>query len=295
MITLIVTYNPDTNFIFNKQILKLKEIKNNKILIIDNNSSGDLSLLKSYVDLFIKFDRNRGLGVAYNKAFSIANSLGEKWMLILDQDTEVIDTSIINKALEDYQLLSIKERVLAINLSNSFARFKFKIPNSKFYIADFSTNSGTLIRVLPILKWNEELFLDHVDTEFFFRHLKKGYYLLIYEDSAFLHKPAEGELYIKRKISKTILKAWKYIYLRNKGKVESIPYYSNDIRYYLLIRNTVYLALRHKELVYLSSLIGLGFLGLYEKKGLQAIQLFIKGIYHGVKGDLEEDNFRIFK
>ncbi|BDC17395.1 glycosyltransferase [Acidianus sp. HS-5] len=295
MLSLIVTYNPDVDFVLNSQILKLAAIKNNKILIIDNNSSNDLSLLKNNADIFIKFDRNKGLGTAYNKAISIANKLNEKWLLVLDQDTQVINTDIINSAFEEYQKLNIKDHVLAMNLSHSFARIKTKIPNSKFYIANFSTNSGTIIKVLPTLTWDERLFLDHVDTEFFFRYLKRGYYLLIYEDSAFLHRPAEGELYVRKKLSKIILKTWNQLINKEDGKALTIPSYTKANRYYLLTRNTVYLALRHKELIYLTSLTGLGLLGLYEKNGLRGVLSFLKAIYHGIIGDLDKDNNRIFK
>jgi len=71
-----------------------------------------------------------------------------------------------------------------------------------------------------------------------------------------------------------------------KGRY-TIPLYKNYIRYYLILRNTVYIMARYlviRELIY--SLF-FSFIGLYEEKKYYMI---IRALTTGLTGKLKEDN-----
>lgn len=286
MLGVIVTYNPELKSLISDLIEPLKK-HGIKILVIDN-SSKEIVDLSRIVDYFVRFEKNYGLGKAYNYAMKMALSLHEDWLLLLDQDSKVID---ITEMLTILKHIPKDTCCISINKSHSSI---IKMLNSQFFLGTGTVNSGLIVRVDSKLHWNEDLFVDQTDVEFIVRNvikLKLGN-LLIYHKDLIQHRIGEGEREIRRFLSKIIFKII-YILLRKKMKKGryTIPLYKNYIRYYLILRNTVYIMARYRVIRELIYSLFFSFIGLYEEKKYYMI---IRALIIGLTGKLKEDNRKIF-
>lgn len=303
MLITIVTYNPEEEQVI-KNIRKIKEKDSrNYILIIDNNSRKIPNSLTTIADYFLKFDKNYGLGKAYNTGIKIAKDLGENYIMFLDQDTVILDNFNLSKVvieaekLREYQHL--KSSILSINIDNAVLIKKIKGTN--FYLAKIVVNSGMIVDIEYAYKnpFMENLFLDRLDFEYTYRAVKQGYFPLVYTEKMISHSPGEGVLEYKRLCGKIIkfLKALhtKYSKSESNGKPGHDFYYSNFLRYYLMLRNDVYLFVRRRIYLDFWKTIIVDVLRLCEVLGYRnAIGLILRAIRYGLFGELERDNEYLF-
>ncbi|WP_016730720.1 glycosyltransferase [Saccharolobus islandicus] len=299
MLITIVTYNPDVNFVGNMiKMIKNKD-KDYKVLVIDNHSRLQVEELRELADYFIQFDKNYGLGRAYNHAIKFAKELKEKYVMFLDQDTTILDSFNPNKVIKEAEeLKQIDTVILSINIDNALIREE--IPNSNFYIAKGIFNSGMILNRSYAEKnpFFEDLFLDRLDHEFIYRAKKLGYLPLVYREKMILHKPGENLNEFHSLCGKILTNVSLLLYGKNSNKKEYkyYRYYTNFLRYYLMLRNDIYLWLRRKIYTNYWKIIIADILIMCEVLGYKkSMKWSLRAIKYGISGDLDKDNKELFE
>jgi len=305
LLVVIVTHNPDLDFV-KKNIGKIRLDPRLRLMIIDNHSQNDVTELKTYVDHFISFAKNYGLGRAYNFAFEFAKSNSEDYVLFLDQDARVLDNFDPLSVVE--QASRVLEKPVIIGINPLTAAVNGQMLYTNFYLVKSLMNSGMIVRVDYGLKnpFLEGLFLDSLDVEYCFRAWKNRHIILVYKEPMITHNPGEG-YWMPRGVTggiiivlKTLIKT---VYVL-AGKVNAErgrvgwPFelkYSNFLRYYLMLRNNLFLVMRR--------MVPLGTLRFLVVQGLLLINLkgvrcggglVLRAIVRGLTGRLTEDNQELF-
>jgi len=303
MLITIVTYNPEEDFVAD-MIKKIREKEERvKILVIDNHSTKrSLNKVQLLSDYFIPFDKNYGLGKAYNKAIEVAKELREDYVIFLDQDTTILDNFALGKVIREAKELKEKKGplpvILSVNIDN--ALIEKEIPNSNFYIARGIVNSGMILNVDYALEqpFLESLFLDRLDNEYTYRAEKFGYLPLVYKERMILHKPGERSKYASRLCGKLLVALMLMLHRNDKDreKYKQYKYYSNFLRYYLILRNDIYLWLRRRIYPNFWKIILGDLLIVCEVLGYRKSAKWIfRAIKYGLLGDLEKDNQKLFE
>jgi len=167
--------------------------------------------------------------------------------MFLDQDTITLDnfasSKVIHEAKELKEKGALEPVILSVNID--YAPIDKEVRNSNFYLAKGIVSSGMILSVNYAMNnpFLEGLFLDRLDFEYSYRAERLGYLSLVYKERMILHKPGERSEYYSRVCGK-ILKNLKLILHRNdKGieKYKQYGYYSNFLRYYLMLGNDIYL------------------------------------------------------
>ncbi|BCU67954.1 glycosyl transferase family 2 [Sulfolobales archaeon HS-7] len=298
MLITIVTFNPNLNDLINT-VTKIKRIDSSlKIAVIDNNSSNQMEIEKlgGLIDYLFKFDRNYGVGKAYNFAIKLAKDLNQEWIMFLDQDTGILDNFNPNMIIDKVRAIK-DEKIVIISINPLNSVYIKNIIKEDFYEGKMVVNSGMILNVSYGISepFCEELFLDRIDSEYCLRSVRKGFKILVYREQMIKHKPGErgqsyktflGKLYVK--VLFFLHKDWDYTRF-------TYLFYSNKVRYYLLVRNDIWLLLREKvPLSWVKIIIG-DFFVIYDRMGIEGVKLFISGALHGVIGDLQKDNYKRFQ
>lgn len=177
---IIITYNPSVDFFSNN--LNLTGVK---YIIVDNSETLDSCFaekVNGFVDVdYIANQANLGIAAALNMACRHALDLGFEYVITMDQDS-IISAEIIN-GLVDYYQSSIERDLIAV-ISPSHVIQTGEFANKEFIVKDqisdgiFTMSSGNL---LILDKWqalngfNEELFIDMVDMDYYARAILTGY------------------------------------------------------------------------------------------------------------------------
>lgn len=289
----IVTYNPDTEILF--KIIHILRNSGLSIILVDNNSSDKnfLSLLQN-VDIIIPLENNVGLGKAYNICCEASKKLGAEWILFLDQDSIPLEPFKVNEVIEklkNYTQLYYNTAIVSIN---SDIATKTSIINDDFYLAKYVVGSGMIVKkcVCEKYKFLENLFLYSIDIEYSTRIRRAGYYILAYKKQMLKYKM--GEIY--KKYRRKIPRYLSYLLSKLTGKdLTTYPFYSNPLRYYMMLRNNIYLLIRHKVEITYSKYLPLFVLYLYENLGLkETLKYVLRAMKYGIFGNLDNDNKGIF-
>ena len=136
--------------------------------------------------IYIHDARNSGLSLAYNKAAKYANEHGFRWLLILDQDTDLSCISIedYERAISSYP--QIKLFAPKVNCGTRFMSptkvwnkmmfLQDKVPSGILSLSKYSIiNSGMCVNVDAMIKcggYKEDVFLDYSDHQFIERFKK---------------------------------------------------------------------------------------------------------------------------
>lgn len=245
----VVCYYPD-NVILLNQFRSIRYQVDNIIYVI-NESEGDskpfISVVKHLPGVHVIRNRkNEGVSCALNQGIRHGKIIHSSYSLLLDQDS-VPYPDMVKNLLSAYKLLK-KNRIAAVGpvcidpVSKDdsyfvrFGKFRFKkiycgtLETAKLNIisSDFLISSGTLIKNENIEKiggMDKNLFIDHVDTEWFLRAKSLGY-----EAFGVCNAFMEHTLGDKRK------KIW-------IGKWLRIPHHSPQ-RHYYQFRNSMILMRR---------------------------------------------------
>ncbi len=211
-----VTYNPDLTVLGTQ----LSQLPQSGIRIIVDNASAP-KILVSLRAMAEKYDvrlvvnaRNMGLAAASNQGISVARQFGADSVLLLDQDTEPGIDGVMKLAAAYQRLLlagkkpgCIGPRLIDVTtgLQHGFHQIRgwrwvrrFPAADEKEVIDCANLNgSGTLIPALILEKvggLEEDFFIDHVDTEWAFRVLSRGFGLYGAPDVSFRQRMGERGL-----------------------------------------------------------------------------------------------------
>jgi len=289
----IVTYNPDTEILF--KIIHILKNSGLSIILIDNNSSDKnfLSLLQN-VNAIIPLENNVGLGKAYNICCKVSKELGAEWVLFLDHDSLPLEPFSVNEVLEKLKNDAHLYYNTAIISINSDTTTKTSSINDDFYLAKYVVGSGMIVKnnVCEKYKFLENLFLYSIDIEYSTRLRRAGYYILAYKKQMLKYRIGETYKKYRRRIPRYL----SYLLSKLAGKdLINYPFYSNPMRYYIMLRNNIYLLTRRKVEITYSKYLPFFVLYLYESLGLkETLKYVLRAIKHGIFGDLDNDNKRIF-
>lgn len=159
---------------------------------------------------------NAGLAIGLNQGVKHGRQLrpGARWCLLLDQDSEPQPGSL-DALLEGLEMLELKgEKVGCIGpllidaktglthgfhqASKLFWRRAYPVAGTRAPVPCTNLNgSGTLVAIELFMKLgglDETLFIDHVDTEWSFRVLARGYSLWGIPNAIFQHRMGDSSL-----------------------------------------------------------------------------------------------------
>jgi rhamnosyltransferase len=290
---IIISYNPNLDFL--RSEISLLENQVEKIWIIDNASflsiKNWVSNLDASCDLeLVQLQTNLGLGAGQNKGIELARSADASHVLILDQDSQPMPDMVerLLTALNCLQLQGISVAAVApvyvdrvTGMRSGFVRFglldykkQFVTPDQDPVEADFIISSGSLISMNALDEIgliDEDLFIDHVDTEWCLRALSKGFKLFGIPSAQMFHSLGD-----KRK------RVW-FLRWRN------IPYHA-PFRYYYMIRNGVllqkrsYIPWRWRIGEYMRHCQIFLFYGFWGEGSFQRLAMMLRGLRDGHKG-----------
>lgn len=173
----VIWYNPDTENIENiKTYIDYVE----KVYIIDNSMNNNKKLCSSLNNNKIEYvynKKNLGIAKALNLACEKAISDGFKWILTMDQDSS-FSSNDINEYFKSFD--NIEKKNIGIFspkhiLKNDINKIR---DDKKFLEIDHVMTSGNLLNLSAwekIGKFDENLFIDEVDSEICFRMIENDY------------------------------------------------------------------------------------------------------------------------
>ncbi len=222
--------------LFNPEISRLKQnieavISQVEFLIMVENGSNNTCYLDEihYNNLLvIKNSTNQGIAYALNQIMEYAKENNFNWVLTLDQDSVVDDNLILNyKTIIDND--SIGMVTCRIEDRN------FKLQNESNFIESeqvkLCITSGAMVRTSAwstVGGFDNFMFIDYVDFDFCLSLGKHNLKIIKTNKTGILHE-----------LGKT-----KVIHIFSK---EYLSYNHSPIRYYYIVRNSLYVARKHNQ------------------------------------------------
>ncbi len=244
----VVGYEPDESLL--ERNLRSIAPQVDRIYLVDNSTAFRAEEFCTELDLdglrCIALGSNRGIAAALNRGIQAADQDGLAFVLLLDQDSES-SPDLVRQLLSAYGQLDCEgSRVAAVGsraldrttryLSNAlhfgwFSTRSAPCPEGEVVPVEFLITSGTLIPLEALRKvggMREDLFIDHVDTEWLLRARSRGYAAYLCCSAHIVHAMGERRL-----------RVW-------AGRWRNAPLHK-PFRYYYLFRNYL-LLLRQKRL-----------------------------------------------
>jgi rhamnosyltransferase len=242
----LVTYNPDLSVL--KQALSAAALQVDKIYLVDNGSNVSSSTFFADQEKVEKISLPRNLGIAagFNIGIRRAANDGYRYVLLLDQDS-ISPEGMVRRYVETHeQLKRAGVRVAATGPryrdrrtghTSKFVRYKWfrnayagssKAPS--MVAADFLISSGSFYQVsifTEVGPFEERLFIDHVDTEWFHRAKSLGFHAFGLWDVILEHAIGERSirLWIGRWRQQPIHKPFRLYYIvRNSLLIYRMPH-----------------------------------------------------------------------
>jgi len=245
---IVVTYNPDVAAL--GSLLSAISQQVGSIVIVDNASPEPVvSWLRgqaSTADMpggirFIALEDNLGLGAAYNIGISMARNLGAAFVLLMDQDS-IPKPGMVGK-LKSARTVLVKRRKCVGVVGPRICYSEITDPSNVMPVSRFrfrsidSEDSNGVVRVASLISsgslisiealnqvggMDEQLFIDHVDTEWCLRAQSKGFGVYGVSDAIMRHSLGERHSHI-----------W-------CGRWRTVPFHQ-PFRYYYIFRNSVLL------------------------------------------------------
>lgn len=282
--SIIVTYNPNYNHL-DKMVVELLEA--GQIVVIYDNTIGKNNVgdyFSNRPNVYVLSNGiNEGLGAAFNgaiKFLEVFENLPEA-VLFFDQDSSVTSTNV-TRLIEEYMYLkrnSVRLGVLGAcpidkdGVSYNVRKSKITVPercvqnfyNVEFVISSFSIVPFEVFKTVGM--FDENLFIDLVDSDFSFRCTSKGYFNLVSKVVFFEHVIGESR--------RSFL-----------GRMYSI---SAPVRNYYQARNLILVGKKNCWFVFVIKTILRRFVqvclsGLYERNLKLRMAYYFKGVYHGLIG-----------
>lgn len=203
----IITFNPELTLLEQNLII----ICNTQITtIIFDNSSANLIDLKILVDKYninfnkihlFSFDKNYGLGKATNYIFDYALIKCFSYTFLFDQDTHIQQKYLNDSfnAITEIELINNYPAIMtprSVNIAN-ITKVSINTKSYKIFLMSNAIASCSLINMSIYKKIGgqlDELFIDEVDTEWFFRAKYFGYNIYSIFDNHVTHKIGDGIL-----------------------------------------------------------------------------------------------------
>lgn len=292
IIPVIVTYNPDKVMLIASISALLEQVK--IIVIVDNGSDNDVGALLQQLQLpqpdalcFLALHQNFGLGKAFNAGIAIARNIHAAFVLLMDQDS-IPEPDMLQELRRIHTRLSHQEKpVAAVGASYRNQTHEGLAPFTRltqfglakihcegrtdFVQTDFLISSGTLISIQALDQiggMDEDLFIDHIDTEWCFRAQSKGYEVFGACHAVMRHALGDRQV-----------RVW-------LGRWRTIAFHQ-PFRYYYMFRNSVllwkrsYMPSAWKRADKFRTLSALIFFTIFSSNRLANLAMMLKGLWHG--------------
>ena len=228
--SVIVCYEP-TEDIF---VLISSLIKQNVYPIIIDNSENNYLDFDTINCVYKRLGENVGIAQAQNIGIDLALAQGADAIVFFDQDSTISDDLICRL----YEPIKLREAVISVPIyRNPSGNFFYQIvkcnrlgwrrkiiPHTE--MSNFHTNiaisSGSMIKseLFNIVgKMDTDLFIDHVDTEWFLRASNKGYNALVITNAVMNHTIGDNLLNLRFMKIPIHSPARRYYRVRNSFKL----------------------------------------------------------------------------
>ena len=279
---LIWTYNPDISLLRRTVEAALANV--DYLLIVDNGSA-NREEIKSLLSIYNHTEAiflPKNLGVAALDLGLRVLSRQCEWILILDDDSIILQPNAIAEVLDKYYRLPpiLRDRIGVISISDLKSipitlRLKLERLPRETLIVHYEPPifSGSMIKAKILhtdrLKINKNLFIDHADTDLFAKLRKRGYIITIYTKPLLNHR-----------LGIPLPKPINLLFY----KIEST---TKPIRLYYTTRNGTYLLIKRNIIIirYLLSIFRYA-IPLFLEKPLTTVRVVALGIIHGITGTL---------
>ncbi len=224
----VILYHPDTHALLAHLLSYLSVV--DQLLLLDNSETPNLALeevlSKEYPTIQYRFfGENKGIAARLNLAIESARSMGYRFLLTMDQDTG-FQPGQMKQYWQKVQENKVEKVVqFGANCQPDFTPVQ-PVPQETNNLI----TSGTILDLSYIEQiglFDEQLFIDFVDTEFSFRVVEKGYKNLLFADIVLQHRIG----YLKQGRSLKTLKT--------SARILHAP-----IRVYYILRNGLHLLFR---------------------------------------------------
>lgn len=220
---LIVTFNPEGDFLD-----RLRAIADqvHYVIIVDNNSYDDIrQRLDEEISKkteIIRNDSNLGVATALNQGVQAAMARGYAWVLMLDQDTQVLGDMIGGlTSLHDECPFRNEVGIIAANSESEISRIRYLRGgkgNKRYVEHPTAMTSGSLLAVgayQKVGRFRDDFFIESVDTEYCLRLRKHGYRVIVSCDPLMIHAAGrmEEHSFLGRKVLVGNHAPWRYYFM----------------------------------------------------------------------------------
>lgn len=232
----VVLYNPDNEVIGN--ILSYQQ-KFAKLYLVDNSETDNTKMFENLISECVEYIPlccNYGIAYALNFACQKALQDGYKYIITMDQDSK-FETDLVEVYQNYIQNNDISD---VAALSPQYKTDRRAIKNDTTAEEIFLTmQSGTLFILEKYVKiglFNESLFLDVVDWEYFYRIRQNGLKVIRCNQAVLNHQPA-----VTKEVS--------------IGKLRLKYGIASPVRYYYQIRNLFWMVIHYKSIYMLGVML----------------------------------------
>jgi len=177
----IVLYNPNEEVIDNiKSYLEDIEI----LYAVDNSETKKDEIIKKIESfnkiVYIDNNGNQGMSAALNIAARLAIQNGYDWLLTMDQDSMFLGENNISKMIQATQVYN-KIAIISSFCVTISTEFTPILNKNNFSMVSGAITSGSLLNLKvyqEIGDFNEDYFIDCVDTDFCLRAMFNGYLIV---------------------------------------------------------------------------------------------------------------------
>lgn len=192
----IVTFNPEIDRIRENINAIVNQVS--CVLIVDNASKNvaDIMELIDGIDSvkLITLKDNLGIAAAQNTGMTFLEKKGYSWAVTLDQDS-IVDNELVTKLtskdeFQDKSTAILAARYVDDNWDQRTLAFHDNLSGSSVVDKVNVISSGNLVRIAAwrqVGGFDEQLFIDSVDTDFNRRLIYKGWRVLQVNDVEFRH------------------------------------------------------------------------------------------------------------
>ncbi|MFZ4855521.1 MAG: glycosyltransferase family 2 protein [Desulfuromonadaceae bacterium] len=288
----IVTHNPQVDVLSYNISKVISQV--DSVIVIDNASTNQDVLHNLFVHKVVSFianEMNLGIAAAFNKGANFAKSKGLSYILLLDQDSTT-SLNMISRLWDAHN--SIRSRGILISAvgptykdpvtentayfiqaSQQQAKKQSVVTDKDDYVsADYLISSGSFISVEAfeeIGPFDESLFIDRVDTEWFFRARSLGFQAFGVPDAGMHHTLGE-------KTRKVWFGRWRHV--PQHKPFRQYYMYRNSILLYK--RDYIPLLWKINDLIKLVYLFAFSMFCMPEK--VKRLSMITSGIFDGLRG-----------
>src|SRR5665213_1179891 len=191
----VVTFHPESDVL--ESLSKVRQ-QVQALVVVDNGSpETSINLLRaaSHQTGFelIENGENLGIGAALNIGIRWAEVNGFEWVILFDQDSAVME-GFMDAMLRGFENISKRDRLAILVPRYVDKRSGIPLPQDRAKSGGLQTamTSGSLMRVSLFHEhglFEEELFIDSVDSEYSLRLRSSGHLIEECNDAVLLHSP----------------------------------------------------------------------------------------------------------